>query len=135
VLDYLTELVSGRAEFDLTYSDEYVEGRLKSLPSKVMNDLRGGKIPTQDYLDLHGLTLSQAEQAIVKFVLNSVGLRRRCLLLVHGRGHRSQDGIPILKHNLENLLLRYPIKKHILAFTTARPVDGGAGACYILLRR
>jgi DNA-nicking Smr family endonuclease len=135
VLGYLADLVGGRAEFDLSYSDEYVEGKLKSLPNKVMDDLKRGRMPVQDYLDLHGLTLVQAEAAIVDFILNSISLRRRCLLLVHGRGHRSPDGVAVLKHNLEHLLLRHPIKRYILAFTTARPIDGGFGASYILLRK
>ncbi|MDR2141225.1 MAG: Smr/MutS family protein [Deltaproteobacteria bacterium] len=134
VLESLTDLISGRAEFDLTYSDEYVEGSRKGLPDQIVNKLRQGQVPFQDYLDLHGLTLSQAEAAIVDFVLRSVSLRRRCLLLVHGRGRRSTNGVPVLKHNLEHLLLRWPIKKHIQAFTSARPIDGGTGACYILLR-
>lgn len=135
VLESLTDLVSGRAEFDLTYSDEYVEGRLKGLPAKCWEELKLGRVQYEDYIDLHGLTLTQAEAAIVDFVLRSVSLRRRCLLLVHGRGNRSVNGVPVLKHNLEYLLLRRPIKRHILAFTTALPIDGGLGASYVLLRR
>ncbi|MDR1576804.1 MAG: Smr/MutS family protein [Deltaproteobacteria bacterium] len=135
VLDHLTDLVSGRAEFDLTFSDEHIEGYRKDLPIPILRQLRQGRVPTQDYLDLHGLNLKQAEEAIVKFILRSVALGRQCLLVIHGRGHRSTDGVPVLKRSLERLLLRWPIKRHILAFTTAQPVDGGLGASYVLLRR
>jgi DNA-nicking Smr family endonuclease len=134
-LSQLYDLVNGRGEFDLVYSDEYVEGSLKGLPDSILEELRRGRVPYQDYLDLHGLNLAQAEAAIVDFVLKSVSLRRRCLLLVHGRGLRSTDGFPVLKHNLEHLLLRRPIKRHILAFVTAHQMDGGLGASYILLKR
>ncbi len=134
VLRSLSDLVSGQAEFDLTYSDEYVEGQTRGLAPHLMERLRTGRIPVQDHLDLHGLTLVQAEAAVTRFVLDSVALGRRCVLLIHGRGLGSQDGIPVLKRNLEAFLLRGVVRKYLLAFTTARPVDGGLGASYLLLR-
>ena len=134
VLRSLSDLVSGKAEFDLTYTDEYVEGQTRGLPPSLMEQLRAGRIPYQDHLDLHGHTLTQAEAAVTRFVLDSVALGRNCVLLIHGRGHGSQDGIPVLKRYLETFLLRGVIRKYLLAFTTAQPMDGGLGATYILLR-
>ncbi|MDR0355860.1 MAG: Smr/MutS family protein [Deltaproteobacteria bacterium] len=131
----LNDLVLGKVEFDFSATDEMVEAKVKGASEGLMHMLRQGRIPVQDHLDLHGLTLPEAEKAIAEFVTRSVYLGRTCLLLIHGRGHRSPGGVPILKLNLERLLLRSPIKKHILAFTTARPIDGGSGACYLLLRR
>lgn len=130
----LTDLISGKAEFDLTYSDEYVEGQTRGLPPSLMEQLRAGHIPYQDHLDLHGYTLIQAEAAVARFILDSVSLGRNCVLLIHGRGLGSQDGVPVLKRYMESFLLRGASRKYILAFTTARPVDGGLGASYILLR-
>lgn len=133
-LKSLADLVSGKAEFDLIYSDEYVEGQTRGLPPRLMEQLRAGHIPYQDHLDLHGYTLAQAEAAVTRFVLDSVALGRNCVLLIHGRGLGSQDGIPVLKRCLETFLLRGVVRKYLLAFTTAKPVDGGLGASYILLR-
>ncbi|MDR2935437.1 MAG: Smr/MutS family protein [Candidatus Adiutrix sp.] len=130
----LADLVSGRAEFDLTHTAEFVEGQTRGLPSTLMEQLRAGRIPFQDHLDLHGLTLTQSEAAVTRFILDSVAKGRRSVLLIHGRGLGSPDGVPVIKHNLENLLLHGPAAKYILAFTTARPVDGGLGASYVLLR-
>ncbi len=134
VLRNLSDLVSGKAEFDLTYTDEYVEGQTRGLPPRLMEQLRAGHIPYQDHLDLHGYTLAQAEAAVIRFILDSVALGRSCLLLIHGRGLGSVDGVPVLKRFLESFLMRGLARKYILAFTTARPVDGGPGASYILLR-
>jgi len=134
VLRNLSDLVSGKIEFDLTYTDEYVEGQTRGLSPSLMEHLRAGRVPYQDHLDLHGYTLSQAEAAVTRFILDSVALGRNCLLLVHGRGLGSQDGIPVLKRFLETFLVRGLARKYILAFTTARPIDGGLGASYILLR-
>ena len=130
----LADLVSGRAEFDLTHTAEFVEGQTRGLPPTLMEQLRAGRIPFQDHLDLHGLTLTQSEAAVTRFILDSVAKGRRSVLLIHGRGLGSPDGVPVIKPHLENLLLHGPARKYILAFTTARPVDGGLGASYVLLR-
>jgi DNA-nicking Smr family endonuclease len=57
------------------------------------------------------------------------------VLIIHGRGHNSREGIPVLKERLQVWLTRGRIGRHVLAFATARPQDGGAGAVYVLLRR
>jgi DNA-nicking Smr family endonuclease len=134
VLRGLADLVSGKAQFDLIHTAEYVEGRTRGLPSRLMDQLRAGRISYQDHLDLHGLTITRAEAAVAGFILDSVTRNRRCVLIIHGRGLGSPDGVPVLKSNLESFLLRGPARKYILAFTTARPVDGGLGASYVLLR-
>lgn len=134
ILKNLTELVSGQAELDLTHAGEYVEGQTRGLPPSLMEELRAGCIPVQDHLDLHGFTLIQAETEVTRFILDSVALCRTCVLLIHGRGLRSPGGIPVLKHFLENFLIRGVVRKYILAFTTARSIDGGLGASYVLLR-
>jgi DNA-nicking Smr family endonuclease len=57
------------------------------------------------------------------------------VLVVHGRGLHSKDQLPILKDSLRTWLSTARFGRHVLAFATARPVDGGAGALYVLLRR
>jgi DNA-nicking Smr family endonuclease len=135
VLRYLNDLLAGNVDFDIKYTDEYQEGHVKGLPPLTVQKLRDGLFPVQDHLDLHGLSLSESQIAIHKFVTQAAALRKRSLLIIHGRGLRSPDGIPVLKINLGNLLLRSPVKRHILAFATALPVDGGPGSSYVLLRR
>jgi len=60
---------------------------------------------------------------------------KRCVLVVHGRGLHSKDQRPVLKEAVVNWLGRTGLRKQVLAFCTARPYDGGAGALYVLLRR
>ena len=60
---------------------------------------------------------------------------QRCVLIVHGRGLNSKDQVPVLKHRLTTWLTRGSWARLVLAFTSARPCDGGAGALYVLLRR
>lgn len=134
VLAHLSDLVAGRAQFDIVDTDEYLEGSIKGVHPMIVRKLRMGRFSVQAYLDLHGLTVREATEAVRDFIQESVGLGYRCVLLVHGRGLNSKDQIPVLKQKLNKILLTGPTKKHILAFTTARPVDGGAGASYVLLR-
>jgi DNA-nicking Smr family endonuclease len=57
------------------------------------------------------------------------------VLIIHGRGRRSKDQIPVLKERLKVWLSRGRVGRGVLAFCTARPADGGAGALYVLLRK
>ena len=73
--------------------------------------------------------------AVDRFLDASVRAGPRCLLIVHGRGLNSKDRTPVLKERLKTWLSRGRASHLVLAFATARPHDGGAGALYVLLRR
>jgi len=135
VMAHLSDLISGTAEMDITFSDEYVEGCVKGLDPRLMQQLKDGLFPIQDHVDLHRLTQEAAETRIRDFLLNSQGRGLRCVLIVHGKGLNSENHIPVLKKRMPVWLSRGPVRKIILAFSTARPYDGGTGAIYVLLKR
>ncbi|MDY6881354.1 MAG: Smr/MutS family protein [Thermodesulfobacteriota bacterium] len=135
VIAQLTDLVNGAAEMDISFSDEYIEGAVQGFDKRLMTKLKKGLFPVQDYLDLHGLTKAEAETKIRDFLLQSYRVGLRCVLIVHGRGLNSESHIPVLKERLPIWLKRGPVKKIILAFSTAMPYDGGTGAIYVLLRK
>ncbi len=89
----------------------------------------------QGVIDLHGLTRQEARELLPRFISRSRAQRRRCVLIVHGRGLNSKDQIPVLKESLKVWLSRGTLSRSVLAFCTARPNDGGAGAVYALLRK
>ncbi len=134
-IDALRALVSGDAPFDLSDSDEYIEGRVAGLDHGVVRKLRRGEFAVQGHVDLHGLTREEAKQAVDAFLRKSRQAGKRCVLVVHGRGLHSKDQLPVLKDALRAWLGSARFGRHVLAFATARPVDGGAGAIYVLLRR
>ncbi len=135
VIAHLSDLVSGNAEMDITFSDEYIQGAVKGFGPKLMQRLRKGQFPIQDHIDLHGLTRREAETKVREFLIQSQQLGLRCVLVVHGRGLNSENHIPVLKEYLPVWLSRGLAKKIVLAFSTARPYDGGTGAIYVLLRK
>ena len=132
---HLNDLVKGSIEMDITFSDEYMEGSVKGFGPKLMRQLKKGRFPVQDYIDLHGFTRQEAETKVKNFLLQSRRQGFRCVLIVHGRGLNSPDSFPVLKDRLPIWLNRGPVKKIVLAFATARPYDGGPGAIYVLLRK
>jgi DNA-nicking Smr family endonuclease len=135
VLAELSDLVSGQGAFELTETDEYIEGARLGLDPRVVSQLRRGDFSIQAHIDLHGMTQPDAKAALNEFILDSVRKGRRAVLVVHGRGLRSPGGRPILKHATAQWLSRSTIGAYVLAFTSARIYDGGAGAVCVLLRR
>ena len=131
----LADLVSGEGLFDISDSDEFMEGIAHGLDRRLLRKLRRGFFSVQAHLDLHGLTRVEAKDEVAQFLRESRLQGRRCVLLVHGRGHNSKDQVPVLKEALKVWLARGSLARKVLAFCTAQPTDGGAGAVYVLLRK
>ena len=135
VVAQLSDLVSGQAPFDITETEEYVEGMRVGLDPRLLTQLRRGEFAMQSHIDLHGMIQPAAHQALTDFILESVRKGLRSVLVVHGRGLGSPGGRSVLKHSASSWLSHGAIGGHVLAFVTARAHDGGAGAMYVLLRR
>ncbi|MGH7906458.1 MAG: Smr/MutS family protein [Candidatus Binataceae bacterium] len=135
VLAELSDLVSGQRPFELTETDEYVEGARVGIDPRVVTRLRRGEFALQGHIDLHGMTRGDAKAALETFIIDSARKGRRAILVVHGRGLGSPGGMPVLKHATAQWLSHGAMGGYVLAFTSARPPDGGAGAMYVLLRR
>jgi DNA-nicking Smr family endonuclease len=134
-LAQLSELVAGSGDFNVSDTDEYIEGAGPGIDRNLLRSLRRGDFSIQGRLDLHGMTQPTAREAVERFLTDSRRANRRCVLIVHGRGLNSKDQIPVLKAGLKEWLSSKRIGNLVLAFATARPQDGGAGAVYVLLRR
>lgn len=135
VREYLSSLVKESAAWDISFSDEYMEGAIAGVGPKIMKRLKRGEFSIQDYIDLHGLTKREAETAVNDFIIQSYQEGLRCVLIVHGRGLGSVDHQPAIKGELPVWFKRGVLKRIVLAFVTARPCDGGAGALYVLLKK
>ena len=96
----------------------------------VLRRLRRGEYRVEREIDLHGLTVLEAKAALRAFLLEALEAGVRCVRIVHGKGLRSGHRGPVLKSAVSALLRRTGA---VLAFVSARPVDGGTGALYVLL--
>lgn len=131
----LSDLVAGDGHFDVSDSSEYIEGAVVGLDARILRRLRHGEFAYQAWVDLHGLSAAAARIEVERFITDAFANGHRAVLVVHGRGLNSKDNVPVLKERLKSWLARGRIGRIVLAFTSARPADGGAGALYVLLRR
>lgn len=131
----LAALVDGAEPMTWEHTDEHSEWIADDADPTILKRLVDGEFAWQAHLDLHGMTRDPARDALVRFLHSSRARGFRCVLVVHGRGHHSEDATPVLKPLVQRWLRRAPMKEWVFAFATARQVDGGAGAMYVMLRR
>lgn len=105
--------------------------RRPHVPEPVLLKLRRGQYAVDSEIDLHGLTGAEAKAELRDFIANAATRGIRCVRIVHGKGKRSGPRGPVLKNVVNNWLQR---SDAVLAFGSARAVDGGSGAVYVLLR-
>lgn len=134
-LSALSDLVSGKVEFEISMSDEYVQGFVRGTDSKIVMQLRAGRYSPEAHLDLHGFTTEEAREALTRFIREAYLSGKRCVLLITGRGVNSPGGLSVLREEVKGWLTRDPLKRVVLAFCTSLSRHGGAGALYALLRK
>jgi DNA-nicking Smr family endonuclease len=129
----LKELIKNGTGFVVSLTPEYVEGTANKVSPEVSRLLHNGYFSIQAHIDLHGLGVNDAHQAFDRFLNKSVMAGKRAVLIIHGRG-LSSPYKPILKTKVYKWLTAAPWHKWVIAFSSARLCDGGAGATYVLLR-
>lgn len=122
-------LTLSAAELEVESGDE-LSFRRAGVQDGVMRKLRRGHYRTEAELDLHGLVVEEAREAVRAFLARAVARHLRCVRIVHGKGLGSGPRGPVLKKAV-NLILRKTAP--VLAFCSARQIDGGTGAIYVLI--
>ncbi len=128
----LEAIASGQAAMHLPDTQEYVEWYNPDHQESILPRLHEGQFAVQEYVDLHGFTVPEAEEELELFLRAAFLKNVSCIKIIHGRGLRSVKG-PLIK----DAVIRRLLGKHrhqIIAFVSARQCDGGLGALYVLLR-
>ena len=95
-------------------------------------------------LDLHGLSLNQANKIVKKFIIDSFEEGYKKLLIITGKGLRSKvyknpylsEQLSVLKNSVPEFIKNNEdLSKKISSIATADLKDGGDGAFYIFLKR
>lgn len=131
----LAELVSDDGEFEVHDDAEAIEGFVRGFDAGVVRKLKRGEFGARATLDLHGRTREEARPALERFLNESRIAGLRCVLVVTGRGLHSPGAVPVLRQSTVEWLTCGRPARQVLAFCSARPEEGGAGALYVLLRR
>lgn len=97
----------------------------------VYRNLRLGKYEQQARLDLHRLTVNQARDELFRFVRDCQKYDVRTAIVLPGKGERGPEKA-VLKSYVAFWLQHL---QEVLAFHSALPRHGGAGALYVLMKK
>ncbi len=120
----------------------FIEGKEK-LKNK---DLNQNKENSKKFvsIDLHGYTLSKANENIKKIIIDSYDTGVNKILVVTGKGLHSQNekdpyvskDLSILKYSVPDFIEKnIELNKLIIGMKEANVEDGGSGAFYIYLKK
>ena len=122
-----------------------LEERLAAQPVRIdrrtHQQMTRGKLRPEARIDLHGMTLAEAHPELIRFVLKAHGDAKRLVLVITGKGKRSDDHGPIpqrvgvLRHQVPHWLTQPPLGALVLQVTPAHLKHGGGGAFYVYLKR
>jgi len=112
-----------------------------TMDKKTFGKMRGGKLRPEARLDLHGMTLDQAQPALIRFVMGAQSSGKRLILVITGKGKDRDEGGPIptrrgiLRQHLPIWCKQPPLNAVVLELSEAHLKHGGGGAFYLYLRR
>jgi DNA-nicking Smr family endonuclease len=128
----LAESISDEIDVErLLDTDGDLSYRRPEVGVDVIKRLRRGHWVLQGQLDLHGLRVDEAREALTTYLADCVRREIRCVRIVHGKGLGSVNKEPVLKGKVLRWLTQ---RTEVLAFCQAGPFDGGSGALVALLR-
>ncbi|MBU3671326.1 MAG: DNA mismatch repair protein MutS [Sinobacteraceae bacterium] len=116
-------------DLDVEFGEE-LSYRRNGIQDAVMRRLRRGHYRVEIELDLHGMIVPEAKQALREFLARAIARQCRCVRIIHGKGLGSGPRGPVIKQAVNVILRR---TEPVVAFCSARQVDGGTGAIYVLL--
>ncbi|HIJ42922.1 MAG: Smr/MutS family protein [Rhodospirillales bacterium] len=114
---------------------ELAAGGASGVDKRTAARLKRGQLPIEASIDLHGMTQDEAHRALAAFLEGAQTASRRAVRVITGKGLRPGGGIGVLRAAVPRWLNEAPNRRRLLAFSQARPKDGGEGALYVLLKK
>jgi DNA-nicking Smr family endonuclease len=123
-----------------------IRGQLERQPlrmdHKVFTRMKRGKLRPERRIDLHGMTLAQAQPALRSFVRQAHADGLRLVVVITGKGSSGRDeGGPIpqprgvLRRQVPGWLQSPDLRPYVLQVSDAHLRHGGGGAYYVYLTR
>jgi DNA-nicking Smr family endonuclease len=135
--DLLKDIIKGKRAIILAQTQEFISWlhpkEVRHAGDLLIERLHQGAFSVQDFIDLHGCTVLEADDLLDSFIKESMRKGFGCVKIIHGRGLRSA-GTAVLKSRVAHLLSTR-FAKFVRAYVTAPATDGGLGAVYVLLRQ
>jgi len=108
---------------------------LTPLGRRLRGRVARGKEVIDARLDLHGLTQSEAHAALLNFLRQAQARGARLLLVITGKGTRSDGERGVLKRQVPQWLGLPEFRALVVGFEDAGVRHGGEGALYVRVRR
>lgn len=111
------------------------------MDKKSFTKMKRGKSAPEARIDLHGMTAAAAHTALISFLLRSHDQGMRLVLVITGKGRKSEDRGPIpqrvgvLRQQLPHWVSIPPLHRIVLQVSEAHQRHGGSGAFYVYLSR
>lgn len=116
---------------DFVTDDEGLSFHRPDVGPDVARDLRRGRWPVLAQVDLHGMFVEEAREAVSDFLERALVHEITCVRIVHGKGNGSPQGHSVLREKVRRWVKQKP---EVIAFAEPYERDGGAGATIIRLR-
>lgn len=113
---------------------------IRQLDKNILRKIKKGNLIIEESLDLHGYTLKESKEKVVKFIEKNYNNKKRFLLIITGKGRRlgvseGWRGKGRLKENVPHWLSSVYLSKYVLWFDKATSDKGGDGALMVYLKK
>jgi DNA-nicking Smr family endonuclease len=111
---------------------------LAPIDRRLKQKLARGREAIDRSIDLHGLTQAQAHPALVRFLRSARAEGARLVLVITGKGGRSDDFTAdrgVLRRQVPLWLRSAELRDAVIGFDWAHAAHGGEGALYVRIRR
>ncbi|MEE4300060.1 MAG: Smr/MutS family protein [Pseudomonadales bacterium] len=127
------EALSRERSWHIEQEDELVSGRHPDFQVSELRRLQSGEPRHEETINLRMQRVVDALGVIERAIPAARKRGVRCLLIVTGKGS-GREGSGVIRRALPDWLSQGELARHVLAFTSAQPRDGGYGAYYVRLR-
>ena len=112
--------------------------------TKINKKLKKGKIPPNQKVDFHGMSLFEAEELLCNVIINCYNTNKRCILFVTGKGvnkketdYRNETRLYYgkIRGAFTSWIRKPDIEKYILSVEQASMEYGADGAFFVYLRK
>lgn len=109
------------------------------MDAKTHKRMAQGKLKPEARLDLHGMTLAEAQPELINFILSCQLTGCRLVLVITGKGKGDHGPLPTrpgaLRHQVPIWLHMAPLGPAVQQVKAAHYRHGGEGAYYVYLRK
>ncbi|GAA0857087.1 DNA endonuclease SmrA [Aliiglaciecola litoralis] len=111
---------------------DHLSYKQSGIQQGVFKNLRLGKYPIENVIELQKLNFERARQRVFDGILAAHQRNHRTVLIKHGIGRDSKPFPAFMKSYVNQWLQQMP---EVLAFYSAQPQHGGSGAVYALIKK